>query len=171
MQMGSWEGNEICKYTHPHTHTHTHTHTHMSTSCVAERDLGFAFFGAKSLPGRSPFSSPTATLPAISKFFYASIARTHENTIAHQSRPRAKVRLRMDVGATLARPAMVLDTRYGTVRIPHQRLPGWDRLESQLVNHSWAGINFLNIPAGMGINLVSSLTPRSVPIYISGFQP
>jgi hypothetical protein len=66
MQMGSWEGNEICKHTP--THTHTHTHTHMSTLCVADRDLGFAFFGAWSLPGRSPFSSPTTTLPAISKF-------------------------------------------------------------------------------------------------------
>jgi hypothetical protein len=87
MQMGSWEGNEICKHTHPHTH--------MSTLCVAERDLGFAFFGAWSLPGRSPFSSPTATLPAISK--YSSTLRslahttTHENKIAHQSRPRAKL--------------------------------------------------------------------------------
>ncbi len=48
---------------------------------------------------------------------------THENTIAHQSRPRAKLRLRMDVGAALARPAIVLDTRYGAVRIPHERLP------------------------------------------------
>jgi len=67
---------------------------------------------------------------------------THENPIAHQSRPRAKLRLGMDVGAALARPAMVLDTRYGAVRIPHERLPVWDRLESQLVNHSWAGIIF-----------------------------
>jgi hypothetical protein len=48
----------------------------------------------------------------------------------------------MDVGAALAGPAIVLDTRYGAVRIPHQSLPVWDRLELQLVNHSWAGIIF-----------------------------
>lgn len=124
--------------------THTHTNTHMSTLCVAERE------GLRSLVrGRYlvallsrlqlqlfPQSQNSSTL--------RSLAHTtaHENTIAHQSRPRAKLRLRMDVGAALARPAIVLDTRYGAVRIPHQSLPVWDRLELQLVNHSWAGIIF-----------------------------